>query len=129
MHISCKEAGLRSPRDLILLTMLSKHPTCQGHLTKILPINAPTLSKQVDALVQSGLVERMANEQDRRSQVLSITKDGIAMLDTVRKLHQELLAQKLSDASDEDLALIIQATDKLIQLTLGDEHVKNIQKL
>lgn len=115
-HISSKEAGLRSPRDLFLLTLLSKHPVNQVHITKILEINAPTLSKQIDALVQAGLIERTTSEEDRRSQLLTITPVGSEKLVEFQDISKRRLKEILTAASDTELADINQAATVLTKL-------------
>lgn len=115
-HISSREAGLRSPRDLFLLTLLSKHPVNQGHITKILEINAPTLSKQVDALVQAGLIERTTSEEDRRSQLLTLTPGGLQKIAEVNEINERRLKEILAAASDTELVDINQAADVLTKL-------------
>lgn len=113
IHLSCKEIGLRSPRDLWLLSILSRHPINQAHIIKLMDINAPTLSKQIDALVQNGLLTRQASEEDRRSQILSITPQGKQKLKEAAKVNEQRLSEMLSEASDEQLVQLREATDTL----------------
>lgn len=127
VHISSKEVGLRSPRDLFLLTLLSKHPVNQVLITKILEINAPTLSKQVDALVQAGLIERTTSEEDRRSQLLTLTELGAQKLTAIHEINERRLKEMLAEASDTELSGINQTAEVLTRLI--SEKIKSVQPL
>lgn len=116
VHMSCKEVGLRSPRDLFLLTMLSKHPVNQARFAKALEMNAPTLSKQIDALVTSGFVTREASAQDRRVQTLTITREGKAKLDEVHTVNEQRLKEMLAEATDVELDQLLDVTNVLTGL-------------
>ena len=126
MHFSCKEIGLRSPRDLCLLALLSKHSLSQAHLLKMLNVNAPTLSKQIDVLAQNGLLDRQASEEDRRSQVLSITPEGKHKLLEAAKVNERRLKEMLAEANDEQLIQILEATETLTNVITS--RMENVHK-
>jgi DNA-binding MarR family transcriptional regulator len=58
-------------------------------------VRVPDVTRLVDRLVQMGLVERTACEQDRRVVYVRITRSGLDLLDRldepVRRLHQETM--------------------------------------
>lgn len=116
VRLSAREVGLKAPRDLFILTMIAHRPFTQAELIKILDLNAPTLSKQVDALVQSGYITREQSADDRRATILSITPKGIDILAQTSAVNKRLLSEMLAEATDEELIGLLDATNTLSRL-------------
>jgi DNA-binding MarR family transcriptional regulator len=62
------------------------------------------VSRHVAALVDQGLVRRVADESDGRASRLVITDAGYAVLAELRHERESLLARVTADWSDHDLA-------------------------
>lgn len=116
VRMSSREVGLKAPRDLFILTMVAHRPFTQAELIKILDFNAPTLSKQVDALVQGGYITREQSADDRRATILSITPKGRDVLAQTRVVNERLLGEMLAEATDEELVGLLDATNTLTRL-------------
>lgn len=81
-------------------------------------VRPPTMSRIVDALEQSGLAHRHANENDRRAIVIESTPKGSALLHAGRKLRVEFLAAylaKLTSVELEQLDASIAAVQKILR--------------
>jgi DNA-binding MarR family transcriptional regulator len=65
------------PTEYSLLTLLLRHKDMTPkHLAQVLALPAPSLTLLVDRLQERGLVERVRNEADRRSQHICLTLAG-----------------------------------------------------
>ena len=61
------------------------------------------VSRQVQALVDLGLVERQPDPEDRRAILLDATDEGRTRLDMVRRHRSDRFDQRLADWSDAEL--------------------------
>jgi DNA-binding MarR family transcriptional regulator len=61
-----------------------------------------TLSRQVSGFVDLGLVTKEPDPRDRRAQVLVLTADGHALLDSVRAMRDEWVDAMTADWSDAE---------------------------
>lgn len=78
------------------------------------------ISVQVERLVQAGLVERVADESDRRRHGLRVTPAGDRLLRSVRSRRTAWLATRLQGLEPVDLAAIDRAIEPLLRL-LGEK--------
>jgi DNA-binding MarR family transcriptional regulator len=67
-------------RRKILSAIGSKEPATLGDVAKTLGRGAPAVSRSVDALVRTGLVERMQDPNNRRRLALRLTQQGRELL-------------------------------------------------
>jgi DNA-binding MarR family transcriptional regulator len=65
-------------------------------------IDSSTVTRQVQPLVDAGLVERVPNPDDGRAVLLELSPLGRRRLEEVRASRQEMMRQVLADWSDED---------------------------
>ena len=75
-----------SPSDLIASTM----------------VTSGTMTNRIDQLVKAGLVERIANSQDARSFIISLTNKGHVLIDRVLDDHVKTQALLTADLTKED---------------------------
>jgi DNA-binding MarR family transcriptional regulator len=66
-------------------------------------LDKSTVSRQVAALQRAGLVERRADPQDHRVQVLHLTDTGRRALDRVTESRRAAFRERLKDWPEEDL--------------------------
>jgi len=74
-----------------------------GEVAEALTIDPSTASRLVDAATESGLVERQACADDRRSRRLYLTKEGTSALAEVTARRRQLLSQVTDGWSEEEL--------------------------
>lgn len=67
-------------------------------------LDKSTVSRQVTALERAGLVERRADPDDNRGQLLHLTPAGTAALARVTERRREAFRARLADWSADDLA-------------------------
>lgn len=92
----------------------------QGKLAEHLGIRGPTLVGQLDLLEGDGWVERRSAPNDRRSKVVSLTKDAgplVEQIDSViLEVREELFARMDEDALRTCSAVLDELCDRLHSL-------------
>jgi DNA-binding MarR family transcriptional regulator len=66
-------------------------------------VSLPTMSNTISVMVEHGLVERLADENDRRRAELRLTAKGSAAVRAMRESVEQLLADRMSGLSAEDV--------------------------
>jgi MarR family transcriptional regulator for hemolysin len=115
--------GLTEATWLPLLRIArSETPMRQNELAALLSLDGSSVVRLLDALENSGLVERCEDQADRRAKSLVLTARGRGTVDQVERVSQEIRDVVLGGVSDEDLAhslrLLETVRDRL--LSLGD---------
>lgn len=93
------------PVEYTVLTLISENPGgSAARLARALAVTPPHITAILDRLAGRGLVQRNASAEDRRTQVLSVTRSGA---DLVRKATQ----------------LIVEAERAILKLTAGEQAI------
>jgi DNA-binding MarR family transcriptional regulator len=112
-----------SPADAGVVRLLRMSPgISQQELAARLRIHPSRLVAIVDALEKRKIVERRANEEDRRLYSLHLTKSGGELLErigTVAREHQEALLSALSSEERGQLAALLTKVAEQQGLTSG----------
>lgn len=100
-----------------------------GISQKMLAIRAEkdqtNITRILDQLERKGLVERRANENDRRSFLTFITDQGRAMNDILSPIEQQLITTLLSGFTEEQAT---QLRELLLQLTQeANSRIKEVE--
>ena len=69
-----------------------------------LGITTGTLTVTVDKLEKAGLVQRVANPEDRRSWLIELTSEGKALQAAHSKYHRALVREACADFDTQELA-------------------------
>jgi DNA-binding MarR family transcriptional regulator len=106
--------------QLSAMGTLHKHgPMSAGELANCERVQPPSMTKVLSMLEERGLVRRDAHPGDRRQAIMSITEEGVALLDSERRSRDEWLSQRLAQLTpDERAALrnVVPVLDKLAEL-------------
>ncbi len=109
-----QEAPLLSIPQLRTLAYLNRNPgACLFRLAQHLGVTRPTASAIVERLVRRGLVSRVADPQERRRVVLTLTTTGATHLQRTRRSTQTWMATALSRLPQAKLQTIIQGVTLL----------------
>lgn len=93
------------PMTFFILTHLAKEGPMRGaDLSDAFGMDKGGVSRQVQALVDLGLVVRMPDPEDRRAILLDASDEGRTRLDAMSRRRSDRFDERLSDWSDEDLA-------------------------
>ncbi len=114
-HKQLKQHGLQVPEWRVLATLSDGDGMTLGELAVRALQRQPTMSKIVDRMERSGLVERRQNESDRRRVCIYITNDGRKRIDAAlsdAKIHE---ADVLSDYGKKEAAVLKSVLKSLIE--------------
>jgi DNA-binding MarR family transcriptional regulator len=99
---------------VLLFPLVRLGPLRQGALAELVHADPSTVSRHVAALVDQGLVRRVADEADGRASRLVVTDAGLAALDTLRGEREGVLDQVTADWSPADLSTFTSLFGRLI---------------
>jgi DNA-binding MarR family transcriptional regulator len=89
---------------VLLFPLVRLGPLRQGALADLVHADPSTVSRHVAALIEQGLVRRVADETDGRASRLVVTDAGQAALEQMRTEREAVLARITADWSAADLA-------------------------
>ena len=97
--------GLTEATWLPLLRIArSETPMRQNELAASLSLDGSSVVRLLDALENSGLIERCEDRADRRAKSLVLTSRGRRTVDQVERVSQDIREAVLGEIPDEDLA-------------------------
>lgn len=97
-----------------VLGLLSQHGEMTiSELTDLLAVDISVTSRHVSYVADQGWLERSPNPADGRSRLLRLTDSGRDLLDGFSDHITELLAERLSDWSDDEVHELIRLMAKL----------------
>jgi DNA-binding MarR family transcriptional regulator len=98
-----QEAGADlSPSATAALATIERHgPLTPSELAERERVQRPTVTRVLARLEEAGLVERAADPGDRRSCLVTVSGEGVALLAALRSRKDAFLARRL-DALDAD---------------------------
>ncbi|MFG2621794.1 MarR family winged helix-turn-helix transcriptional regulator [Streptomyces sp. NPDC048507] len=103
-----------------VLTLLGRHGAMRmSGLSELLSVDMSVTSRHVAHLADRGWVERSPDPADRRSRILRLTPTGRDQLDELSRRTSRLLADRLSDWSDEEVVRLVQLMSRL-RASFGD---------
>ncbi|MEO8897362.1 MAG: MarR family transcriptional regulator [Candidatus Dormibacter sp.] len=104
----------QSPAQVHLLGLLNElGPTTVSHVAALLGTTPPSASAMVDRMVDTGLVVRERNEDDRRVVTVSIGPGGKEALQVALGGRREMLERVLSQLDDEELRATLRVMARL----------------
>jgi DNA-binding MarR family transcriptional regulator len=101
-------------RLYLLLNLLhDRGPTRAADLLESVAVDQSTLSRQLAALVERGLVQRETDPTDGRAARIVVTPLGKKTINSARAAWQETLAGLMADWSAEDRVALLRLLGKL----------------
>ncbi|MDD1780097.1 MarR family transcriptional regulator [Enterovibrio sp. ZSDZ35] len=98
-----KSFGISSVEfDILASLRRAGAPVTPTDLYQTLMLSSGAMSTRIDGLVKRGLVERQASEIDRRSCTITLTSDGVALIDNAVNAHVANEREILSPLSLEE---------------------------
>jgi DNA-binding MarR family transcriptional regulator len=90
-----------------LLVRVSEHgPIRLSELAEAVELDPSTVSRQMGALVNGGLINKEPDPHDGRASFLSLSARGAAVLESVSEARREALADALTEWSEEERATL-----------------------
>ena len=118
-----KEQGVSIPQLLCLqyLAEQEDYKTNASKLKSFLNLNASTISGILQRLEKKGLVAKLPKPSDKRVTLISLTANGMELLQSAPITFQEKLSKKLKALPPEKLQTIIEGIDLLTKLMEVEE--------
>lgn len=111
-----RATGLTAPRASLMSVLVFGGARTIGQLAESEQVTQPAVTKMVDGLEASGLVERRRPASDRRTVEVHATARGRQALERGRAARVRILADLLADLPDEELGSVRQAAAALARL-------------
>ena len=112
------ESGLAKNEFLAVRYLLQAHRDQRAmgpkDLAVMLAVSNASVTKLVDALVESGDVVRTAHPTDRRAQVLEPTEQAAAKIDGAYARFHEIVVEVFDGLSDDDNRAVAQALGQVV---------------
>ncbi|UXY28542.1 MarR family winged helix-turn-helix transcriptional regulator [Streptomyces sp. HUAS TT20] len=103
-----------------VLTLLGGHGDMRmSKLAELLAVDMSVTSRHVAHVAERGWIERSPDPADKRSRILRLTPAGRATLVELSRRTAELLAERLSDWTDEEVTQLIRLMTRL-RASFGD---------
>src|SRR5450432_1691682 len=107
-----------SDTQLAALATLEKHTEMTpGELAEHEKVQPPSMTRVIAALEERGLVMRAPHSTDRRQVVLSVTEEGRAVVQRVRRRREAWLAKRLKELTPQERATLRAAAPILEKLS------------
>ena len=110
-------SGLSAPRLSALSVVVFAGPMSLAGLAAAEQVKPPTMSRIVDALVERGLVTRIAKPGDRRSVEIEATREGKQLLEAGRERRVDALVARLRKLADSEQRALARGVEILERVT------------
>ncbi len=100
------ELGLYTGQEMILLKLGDTDGLNQSQLVETLCVEPPTVTKMLNRMVASGLVERQQDLQDARIQRVYLTEQGRALQEPILQVWRELEEETLIGLNEAERLLL-----------------------
>lgn len=124
-----KPLGLTGPQADALVVIGQAEPVALKDLGRVLIAEAGHPSRLVDRLVEAGLVERRAAEDDRRRIELKLTPSGRRLARRVEKTRKELFDASRPHVDEKRLASATAVLQELLEGTPAGELIARRRRL
>jgi DNA-binding MarR family transcriptional regulator len=106
--------GELSPTLIAALATIERHgPLTPSELAEIERVKRPTATRVAAALKNHGLIERASDPTDGRACLLSISRDGSALVKRMRSRKNAYISRRLRKLGDEDVETLERAAEVL----------------
>src|SRR6201997_4384247 len=107
-----------SETQLAALSALEVHQArTPGELAEHEKVQPPSMTRVIAVLEERNLVQRAPHPTDRRQVILTVTPDGQALVNRVRRRREAWLAQRLQELTPEERAILQSAAPILEKLS------------
>ena len=111
----------RTSLTILHIIAKSKKSLRINDLAKILEIEAPSISRKIKYLEDSRLVERIMNEEDKRSAYFKITSKAVEIDKKMRACRQNLSNNVLKNWNSRDRLNLVKLFDRFVEELIADQ--------
>ena len=91
----------------MLMALNDSGPRRASDLVEIFSIDKGAVSRQVQALLELGLIERSPDAEDRRAMILAISEEGNRRLANIASTRRQEVAARLGEWGDDELSSFV----------------------
>lgn len=119
-----------SQSEIEVLQFISQHPGCGvSDIARLRFLRASNVSATVRRLINSKLVQREANHEDKRAQDLYLSRSGIEMMNSITDEWAVLIAEATRRMDPRDIAKLRRGVPALRNLSVAAETlIEEMQK-
>ena len=110
-----KTTGLSMPQFSILMQLHYKGSCGMSEISERSNVTAAAASQLVEKLVQSELIERMEDPNDRRAKQLSLSKKGAKLVEQGIEERHRWMDELAVNITPEESGLVVEALEILIR--------------
>jgi MarR family transcriptional regulator for hemolysin len=100
------EHGVTRAQWRVLSRLKRRDGLRQVELAEQLDVEPITLCRMIDRLAEAGLVERRADEEDRRAWRIHLTRRAGPIIEDLKQIAERFVADALAGISDDEEALM-----------------------
>lgn len=100
---------------IVLVQLWNKDGQSQSVLSALTLRDRPTMSRIIDTMEKSGLVERTADAQDARTRLVKLTRQGKALQPKLVPIAKGLVARLEQGISERDLETTHRTLAKMLE--------------
>lgn len=93
----------------MLMALNDSGPRRASDLVEIFSIDKGAVSRQVQSLLELGLIERTPDAEDGRAMILAISEEGHRRLANIAATRRHEVRERLDDWSEEDLTAFVRS--------------------
>jgi DNA-binding MarR family transcriptional regulator len=112
-RIRFENASEIAPHQFSVLIKVSRTPRTPGELAELEQVSAPSMTRTVNGLVESGYLDRLPHPTDGRQRVLTLTDAGRAVVDRTIHERDDWMLRRLTGLSDADRAVLARTVEIL----------------
>ena len=105
--------GITMTQASVLLVLLHEGRKTMGQMAEILGVSKGATTQLIDGLIESGCIERMVDDDDRRVVYIDLSERGKSYLDAVRAESSKRIAKLFEGLSDVEIQQIANIISKL----------------
>jgi DNA-binding MarR family transcriptional regulator len=99
-------------------TLAKRGPMSAGELAGCERVQPPSMTKVLAHLEERGLVRREVHPSDKRQAIISVTPDGVRLIESERRSRDAWLSRRLAELTPDERALlrsVVPVLDKLAE--------------
>jgi len=115
VNVSLQKSGynITAEQFLLLDTLWMEGPLSQQKIADVMLKDKNSVVKLVNSLEARGLVTREVNQNDRRENIVTVTKKAVEIQEPVTQAALNAVEQITSGLSDEEISTFIKALDTM----------------
>ena len=112
-----------------ILAQLERHvgPMSMGELSKRLMVSNGNVTGLIDRLAGEGLVDRKPSPNDRRVQMVSLTKKGAKSFSDIAENHRTWVGDMMADLSPDEMNVLYELLARLKASILAAEDKNSLE--